>query len=176
LGLRTHWQGETLIYMLFGLVDNEPSMLCGREIWGIPKKLGKISLEWHGEALYGRAERPVGSPVSELTIQITMPRQIGPEFSRGPAGVFLRRIPSPERDGAPLVQLIKTDEAEGAELEGTESPLVFDAEASLKLSSTSNADPWGLLPVLNVRRAMYIRGGLKVLGFGRILHDFSEQR
>lgn len=174
LGLRVTWQEEILIYILMGIVDSYVSVLVGREVWGIPKKLGTVNLGWSGEILHGYAERPEGVRVLEVTAQLRDQLQTPPGQERGPGGVFLRNIPSPERDGRPVVHLIKNEDPDSCEYPDGPGPLVWMANAHLTLSGSAQ-DPWDVLPILSVRPARYLKGGTTLLNYGKILHDYSNE-
>jgi acetoacetate decarboxylase len=172
VGLRAAWKGEPLTFMIFCLLDNDIAMIAGREIWGIPKKLAEVTIEWHREIFVGKVERPAGVPICTVTAQLGDAVPEGNAI-RPTAGACLRQIPSPEENGAPLVELIKMPVSQYHVTQGSTSPATWQAEAQLQFFSNSKQDPWGVLPVLGVRGARYTRGGGRHLGYGEVLHRYS---
>jgi hypothetical protein len=173
LGLRVTHGEDTLIFVMMGIVDSFVSAAVGREVWGIPKKMGKVEMEWSGQYLRCWAESPIGAKVCEATTQLLEHLPPTPTGGRGPGGVFLRHIPSPERNGRPLVQLIQGDDMEEAIDVGAEAPQSWNAATHLTVAKGSTQDPWDILPVLNVRPARYIKGGTTLLTYGKILREYS---
>lgn len=84
LFLRCRYRGEVGNYCLAMPIDSEESRLYnGRDIFGFPKKIAKISLDREGDEAHGRVERH-GIAFCEVTVRLQgklpqMPPQ-GPNF------------------------------------------------------------------------------------------------
>jgi acetoacetate decarboxylase len=48
---------EVGVYFAYDYVDTDVAHAAGREIWGYPRKLADISLDWKGDTLTGTAKR-----------------------------------------------------------------------------------------------------------------------
>jgi acetoacetate decarboxylase len=48
---------EVGVYFAYNYVDTDVSQVAGREIWGYPRKLAKISLKWKNDTITGKVVR-----------------------------------------------------------------------------------------------------------------------
>ena len=48
---------EVGVYFVYDFVDTDIAQAAGREIWGYPRKIANISLDWKGDTLTGTAVR-----------------------------------------------------------------------------------------------------------------------
>ena len=60
LGIHCTWQGEEQFYIPHIVVNNDVPLAAGREIWGFPKKMARITLEKEADLIWGNVERPLG--------------------------------------------------------------------------------------------------------------------
>jgi acetoacetate decarboxylase len=169
--ISAYLDGEPVQYVVNNLLTSDAAVAVGREIWGVPKKMGYVTLEKNEQAIIGTVERPRGT---RLATGYLRPERI---MSREEAAPFpvplltLRVIPHPEGD-PPQIELIEhfspetnnarvTDEWYENQFTGTGN-VTFDAQSSL--------DPWHLLPVRRMLRAMHSSGPWSFeLPYGRIL-------
>lgn len=172
VGVRVTWQDEPMTFMFFCVLDNDIAMLAGREIWGIPKKLGVVTIDWHREIYRAQVDRPEGARLCNFTAQLTTPVS-NEQQPRAPSGVCLRVIPAPEEGGDPIVDLIKLGSDQYHFTTGTANTVSWNCEGHLELLTGSKQDPWGAIPVLNVSGARYVKGGGRHLGYGKLLHRYS---
>lgn len=57
IGINARHRGREGIYYLTAIEEDEVNVVTGRELWGMPKKIGDVDFFSDGEALYGIAER-----------------------------------------------------------------------------------------------------------------------
>lgn len=97
----TH-EGRDLTYAPYLLLDGDAPMAGGREIWGIPKKLGDVTLDTGGAVVTAGAARG-GRTLVEATLE---PRESADRrrFEQ-PVGhnVYRKTIPAAETGAAPVV-------------------------------------------------------------------------
>src|SRR5580692_945934 len=60
LSILVEHRGKPHTYIQHIVVDTEPPMLAGREIWGFPKKLATIEFKAERDMIFGTMERPRG--------------------------------------------------------------------------------------------------------------------
>jgi acetoacetate decarboxylase len=140
---------ETLGSLCFGIVvDDDVALILGREIFGFPKKMARISLEEAGDNITGRAER-------RGTEFLTIDAKLGPEAD----------IPSMPQAGPTF--LVKAFPA--AELNGLEwPPKVVSTGIGSSVTSfrpalscdvsirESELDRWAAFPVKDVLFGGYV--------------------
>ncbi|MFX0107332.1 MAG: acetoacetate decarboxylase family protein [Candidatus Hodarchaeota archaeon] len=85
---------EVGVYFAHVFTDTDVSIAAGREIWGYPRKLAEISLEWKGDTLVGKTVRN-GNQI--LTAKCTFDEE-GEWIDSGP-NINVKRIPSVSGDG-----------------------------------------------------------------------------
>jgi acetoacetate decarboxylase len=133
-------------YALQAVVDN-PAALSGlREVWGVPAKLGQVSLTADANAVSARVSCD-GNVVVEVALAEAEP--IDADSLRLDPVLNLRITPSLQK-GKPheSVQLVQID-PEYAIREPVRG------RGSVRYPESSDADPWHMLPVLNVISAVF---------------------
>lgn len=102
LGIHCTWQGEEQFYIPHIVVNNDVPLAAGREIWGFPKKMARITLEKEADLIWGNVERPRGNIICTAGVRPEKPAELEvPEMESWSA--CLRIIPSAEKDAAPSV-------------------------------------------------------------------------
>jgi len=146
------------------LVDNDQAMAAGREIWGYPKKLAKISLERHGQGMVGIVERPAGHRICEIVVQPqgpVEPQPLPPVYS-------LRVLPSPNPSGDDL-----PDRAQLVEVRVSQTIHVqWGGPASLDFGPISDVDRWSALPVKKLLNGTWVKYDLS-LPLGKVIRDYT---
>ena len=166
VGVQARWRDRDVVYMLFGLKSDFAGTAAGREIWGMPLKVGDVRLRWRGDQLVATARRAPEAVLCRLTAELlaAVPAA-GPP--RAIPAVFLKRIPPAEAAGAPADALVLVGTSPGTEGEPPRG--VWEARVHLELRTGGPSDPWGLLPVGATRGARYLRGGTIELGYGEVV-------
>lgn len=140
-------------YYLFEYEDDDAAVATGRELWGYPKKLGKMTLEKSGNMVRGTAERK-GEKLIEIECSISGDNEKEiPKLKVFPH-LNIHTIPKPDGPGIFSQRIIARDNSADCNLISEET-----GEAKVKLSS-GKTDPLGeFSPV-------------KVLGGGYSVTDF----
>ncbi len=160
LRLYARYDGKPLTYVQQIFVDTEPPMLAGREVWGFPKKLAKISFTRDRDMILGALERPAG--VRLATVLMRPEKPLAHVGSNGPT-TGLRIIPSADPSSArpALAELIAAD-SEHKVREAWEGP------ASISFPDRSAFDPVDRFPVRRILKAVYMEYDIMLPG-GRVL-------
>lgn len=166
------WEGRRVMYCPYLIVTDDVALIAGREIWGAPKLLGAVAWDFSNAVLTCSVERPVG--VNRIATAMIRPRDLVEQGGTGgPPLVFLKLIPSPERDARPEVcELVEVaiDSTMHRTTDGR--PQLFSGPARVHFDPVSVADPWASLPVLRMIRGTYGTFD-SVLGPGRVLHRYD---
>lgn len=165
LALGCTWQSQLKNYIAHIVVNTDPPMAAGREIWGFPKKFARITLQMEGDLIWGTMERPSGQLICTGVIRPEVPVNLGEASQVAGTSLSLRVIPSPE-EGAPpsLMELIETSST-STTLEAWQGP------GFVQYHSTSNLDPWHKIVVKKMLNATYRRYDM-VLGYGKIIKRY----
>jgi acetoacetate decarboxylase len=91
---------EVGVYFAMNYVDTDVAMAGGREIWGYPRKLAKISLNWRKDTITGKVVR------DKTTIYKATCKMVdeGAWIDSGP-NINAKVIPSPSGEGYDLAVL-----------------------------------------------------------------------
>jgi acetoacetate decarboxylase len=107
LGIATEYEGETVTYAPYYVLDGDAAVAAGREVWGIPKKHGTVNLDTDGDVATGRVERG-GTELAVATVATNEPADRHP-FSRSTfRNVHWKRIPSASKNEPPAVNRLVT--------------------------------------------------------------------
>jgi len=149
--VKVRYNGDTFDYFLSLILDNDSPILCGREQFGFPKKLGNVALELktRSTVVHGYVERPAGQKIVEFGFQ---PEQkLKGTFERTIPGLNLRVIPSVLSDQPPSVkELVPVD----ISIEASE---VWQGSGSLCFPEPSRFDPMHEVKVLRYGMATLLR-------------------
>jgi acetoacetate decarboxylase len=160
LRLYARHEGKPLTYVAQIFVDTEPPMLAGREVWGYPKKLGRIGFDHDKDMVVGWLERPQGV---RLATAIMRPEQpAGPLASTGPT-TGLRIIPSaqPGENRPTLAELVAAD---------TQHTIrqAWEGPGSISFPDYSALDPVNRFPFKRIIKAVYMKYDI-LLPAGRVI-------
>jgi acetoacetate decarboxylase len=160
LRLYAQHEGKPLTYLQQVLVDTEPPMLAGRELWGFPKKLAMISFGRERDMIFGAVERPVGFRLASVIVRPEQPMK-----AMAPSGPTcgLRIIPAVEggaaRPACAEIIAAQTEHTIIAAWEGT---------GSIDFAQHSALDPLDRFPVRRILKATYMEYDI-LLPAGRVI-------
>jgi acetoacetate decarboxylase len=144
LYLSAMYEGRPCRYCAMFMVTNDQALAFGREVQGVPKKLGHVVFERTAQGVYGYAERPAGHRL--LSLGLGLERAIEPQPAPSIPAVALRTIGQP--DGSLAADLIET-----------RSTWVLTSQwlgtGSIAFPEHSDVDNWEMLPVVGIRSAAY---------------------
>ena len=161
-GLATY-KRRAVNYSVYLVLDNDIAICGGREIWGFPKKLGKLTLSERDGVVTGTVERG-GLRLVEAAVQLA--QFASPDELAGSHEYVSRKlIPSVSLTAPPDVcQLTSTT------LSNVEVREVHKGPATLRFGM-SPADRFHEIPVREVVGGYYYRTDF-TLGDGEVLHDY----
>ncbi len=163
VGACAKYRGRPVNHSLYLILDNDIAIAAGREIWGFPKKLGRVALAERDGVVTGEVERG-GLPL----IRVAM--ELGPLVSPNELGgsaeyTNLKLVPSIREGGAPeVMQLTSTT------LTNITIKQVYKGRATLQFLP-SPADRFSDIPVREVLGGHYYNADF-TLGHGEVLHDY----
>lgn len=168
------WEGRRVQYCPYLIVTEDIGLIAGREVWGAPKLLGAVGWDHSSAVITCHVERPAGFRIATGTLRPRDPVETPP--AGGPPLVFLKMIPSPERDAAPEVcELVEVAIDSTVHVGADGRPHLFTGPAEFAFAHRSVADPWAALPVLRTIGGTYGRFD-STLGPGRVLHRYDDAR
>ncbi|KAJ5806853.1 hypothetical protein N7474_010445 [Penicillium riverlandense] len=149
--VKVKYNGDTFDYFLSLILDNDSPILCGREQFGFPKKLGNVelALKTGSTVVHGYVERPAGQKVVEVGFQ---PEQkVKGTIESAIQGLNLRVIPSVVSGQSPCVkELVPVD----ISMEASE---VWQGSGSVCFPEPSKFDPMHEVKVLRYGMATLLR-------------------
>jgi len=165
LSLGCTWQGEPRSYIAHIVVNTDPPMAAGREIWGFPKKFAEITLQIEGDLIWGTMDRPAGNRICTGVIRPEVPVNLEEAKQIAVPALSLRVIPSPE-EGAPpsLMELVEVP-PNNTTLEAWQGP------GFVEFNSKSTIDPWYKIGVKKMLSATYQRSD-NILDYGKIIKRY----
>jgi acetoacetate decarboxylase len=149
LGINVLYGDQAFHYMSHLMLDSSVPILAGREVYGIPKKMGIIEFSNFEDVMAGYVERPKGIRICSGVLRPEQPLDPPPDGTPMNACV-LRVIPSPEKGkDHSLVELIQVDMI-------LSSGEMWSGPGSCQLPGISVLDPWHSIPVKNMISATYM--------------------
>lgn len=148
IGILARWQDQPVRYVPFFLVDAEVPFAAGREIWGIPKKYGRISLTRETDIIVGSAERPAG--VRLATAMVAPETPLDPSGLGTTPAVYLKVIPAAGPVDRPEIAELVLSRTEYRVREA------WRGQGSVELPAASTFDPWHRLPVRAIKDAFWL--------------------
>lgn len=156
IALHGSCEGTPIRFVPYMLVDADAAMAVGREVWGIPKKLGKVTITHEHEIAMCQVERPTGNLLATALVapeQPVRPEELPP--SGGPFA-YLKVIPDSEGGPQPAVAEITASRTVFTPIE------IWRGRGSLHLTGSSLLDPWHRVPVCTVRAAFSLRADVEL--------------
>jgi acetoacetate decarboxylase len=160
---RASFQRRPVNFTLYLLLDNDIAIGGGREIWGWPKKYGRIELSEQDAVVCATAERG-GVPLVRASMHLS--ELVPADQLAGPSEwVTLKIIPSVADDAPPdVMQLTLTP------LTNFVVRNVFRGDGTLEFFP-SPADRFHTIPVREVLDAYYYNSDFTLPG-GEVIHDY----
>ncbi len=150
-------------YSLYLILDNDVAIGAGREIWGFPKKLGRLSMTLRDDVVSATVERG-GRNLIDVAMQLSAFAVPG-ELSGTAEWVTRKRVPSVSANAPPEV-----DQLTSTKLTNTALREVHKGPASLKFGE-SPSDRIAEIPVKKVVGGFYYRTDF-TLDDGEVLHNY----
>lgn len=167
LGALATYQGRTVNYCVYLVLDCDIAIAAGREIWGFPKKYGRVDLVERDGVLVGTVERG-GMTLVRAAVQIS-DRGRAEDLATSLEYVNLKLIPSVKRNALPDVKQLTSTTAQNMVIKN-----VFKGRASLEFG-VSPADRLSEVPVLEVLGGFYYQFDA-TLPDGEVLHDYLKHK
>jgi acetoacetate decarboxylase len=159
------FEGKPGRYCVYLLLDHDSPIAAGREIWGYPKKLGRIKMEEKDGVIICTVER---AGITLVRAAMELNQLVKPEAVSAP--IFnLKLIPSVKKDAPPdVMQLTSTT------LENRKVYRVYTGKATLEFG-TSPADPFHKIPIKEVMGGSYTNQDF-TLTYGEVIHDYLKAK
>ena len=155
--VKVKYNGDTFDYFLSLILDNDSPILCGREQFGFPKKLGNVTvnLKKRSPVVHGYVERPAGQKIVEVGFRPEQKAKGTVETTI--QGLNLRVIPSVVSGHSPSVkELVPVD----ISMEASE---VWQGSGSVCFPEPSRFDPMHEIKVLRYGTATLLRNASLVI-------------
>lgn len=150
-------------YSIYLVLDNDVAICGGREIWGFPKKLGRLTMDLKDDVASGTVER---GGLRLIDISMRMSEFSSPEELGGTSEwVAHKIIPSVSMQAGPEV-----DQLTSTTLTNVVIREVYKGRGSLKFGG-SPSDPFDEIPIKKLLGGYYFRSDL-TLPDGIVLHDY----
>ena len=157
-------------------LDCEPPIAGGREIWGLPQKLGKPTLAIAQDTLTGKLEY-AGSPVAIATMTYKHHNLMDSKDSAGDVAALTERLATtrvnlkliPHVDGSLAIAQLVAYQMTNITLKGA-----WAGPARLHLIPHVNA-PVADLPVRKMLGGWHAIADI-TLPYGRVIHDYLKAR
>lgn len=161
----THaWFRDRLVnYSIYLILDNDVATGAGREIWGFPKKLGRLTLDLRDDVVRTTVERG-GIVLVDAAVQIARP--MSPDEIKAPAEWVTRKILPGVSADAPAI----ADQLVATTLTDVTIRDIHAGPATLTWGA-SPADRLSVIPVVRVLGGFSYRTGF-VLGDGAVVHNY----
>ncbi len=166
LAAHAKFKGRAVNFPLSLVLDNDIAICGGREIWGFPKKYGRVTLQDRDGVMVGTAERG-GLPLVRGAMEIG-PLCQAEEMGGSVEYIQLKMVPS-VKNGAPpeVMQLASTT------LQNVNVKQVYKGAATLEFFP-SPVDRFCDIPIKSVLGGFLYTADL-TLGDGEVVHNYLEQ-
>lgn len=169
-GVPVELDGRPLQYSPYLLLDGDAPMAGGREVWGIPKKLGEVQLDAEGALVTARAARG-GAPLLEATLDPREPTDDHPLSRDRFESVYRKTIPAATEGAAPVVDRLVL-----AETRDVTAERALVGPGTLELTSSA-ADPLAAFAPAGDPTAYLVEGGWTLdRTEDAVVHRFEESR
>ncbi|MBW2444379.1 MAG: acetoacetate decarboxylase family protein [Deltaproteobacteria bacterium] len=150
-------------FSLYLVLDSDVAIGAGREIWGFPKKLGRLTLDMKDDVVRTTVERG-GCTIIEAAVHLA---ELGSEEDLGgtPEWVAHRFIPNVSLSAPPDI-----DQLTSTTLTNVVTHDVYTGGATLAFGS-SPADRLEVIPIHEITGGSYINYRF-TLGDGKVIHDY----
>lgn len=157
------FQRRPVNYSIYLLLDNDVAIGGGREIWGFPKKFGRLTLGTTDDVAHGTVER---GGMTLINAAVHLERFGTPEDVAGTPEWITRKVVPSVSNGAPpeVDQLTSTTLTDAAVRE------VYLGAATLNFGD-SPADRLATIPIKKTLGGFYYRTDF-TLGDGEVAHNY----
>jgi acetoacetate decarboxylase len=171
IGLAARYMGQNAQYNVVNWVDQEDALIRGREVYGVPKKLGKVTMTKFspidkigpGTQIKGMVERHSDRI---FTASMKVKRQIEPsQVPKWGDFYHLRVIPSPDPDIPDIKQIVKLL------VQNVQVSDAWEGEGTLTLHDSPNEELLPLTPV-EVLGAYYFNLSWTLPTHGKVVHSY----
>ena len=163
--LNTHatFEGRLVNFSVYLVLDSDVAIGAGREIWGFPKKLGRLTLDMKDDVVSTTVERG-GCTIIEAAVHLA---EFGSEEDLGgtPEWIAHRFIPNVSNSAPPDI-----DQLTSTTLTNVVTHDVYKGAATLAFGS-SPADRLEVIPINEVTGGFYFEYQF-TLGDGEVVHDY----
>jgi len=157
------FQGRLVNFSIYLILDSDVAIAAGREIWGFPKKLGRLTLDMKDDVVSTTVERG-GRTVIDAAVHLA---ELGTEEDLGgtPEYITRRLIPSVSLSAPPDI-----DQLTSTTLTNIVTHDVYKGAATLAFGS-SPADRLEVIPIKEVTGGFYLENQF-TLNDGEVVHDY----
>jgi acetoacetate decarboxylase len=165
-------------FLLLAYTDNDSPLVAGRELWGTPKKLARMTRSWanldsgFSEHLVATLERPQAMRL--MTIGLVCDRVILPPAKPSLPTLLLKLVPRADGSGPEIAQLIRLHGSVDFVKAADGSALLFEGRPSLSFDAMSTVDPLYRLRPLRLTGGTFARVDF-AHGPGEVIHDYLRE-
>ena len=150
-------------YSIYLILDNDVAICGGREIWGFPKKLGRLNMSLKDDVASATVER---GGIKLIDIAMRMSEFGTPEDVAGPAEWIAHKVIPSVTTGAPH----EVDQLTSTTLTNVAIREVHKGRGSLQFG-TSPSDPFHEIPINKILGGFYFRNDV-TLPDGKVAHNY----
>jgi acetoacetate decarboxylase len=172
------FRGERYRFLLLAYTDNDSPLAAGRELWGTPKKLARMTRSWSNldggfsEHLVATLERPQAMRL--MTVGLVCDRAMAPADKPALATLLLKLVPRADGSGPEIAQLIRLHGRVEFVKAADGSALLFEGRPSLSFDAMSTVDPLYRLRPLRLTGGSFARVDFQH-GPGEVIHDYLRE-
>ena len=169
------FDGERYRFLLLAYTDNDSPLAAGRELWGTPKKLARMTRSWanldggFAEHLVATLERPQAMRLMAvgLVCDRPLPLPVKPPLPT----LLLKLVPRADGSAPQIAQLVRLHGAADFVKSANGSPFLFEGRPSLSFDAMSTVDPLYRLRPLRLTGGTFARIDF-AHGPGEVIHDY----
>jgi acetoacetate decarboxylase len=165
-------------FLLLAYTDNDSPLVAGREIWGTPKKLARMTRSWanldsgYCEHMVGTLDRPQAMRL--MTIGLVCDQQLEPPATKPLPTLLLKLVPTADGSAPALAQLVALQGHAQYVKSADGSAMLFQGRPSLSFDAMSSVDPLYLLRPLRLTGGLYMKVDFEH-GPATVVHDYLAE-
>lgn len=169
------FRGERYRFLLLAYTDNDSPLVAGREIWGTPKKLGRMTRSWanldgaSSEHRVGTLDRPKAMRL--MTVGLVCDRVIEPPIAKPLPTLLPKLVPRADGSGPEIAQLVVLHGSAHFVKSADGPAMLFEGRPSLSLDAMSTVDPLYRLRPLRLTSGTFAKVDFEH-GPGTVIHDY----
>ncbi|MEM7542142.1 MAG: acetoacetate decarboxylase family protein [Pseudomonadota bacterium] len=152
-------------FSIYLILDNDVAIGAGREIWGFPKKFGRLTLDIKDDVVSSQVERG-GRTIIDAAMHLQR-LSSAEELGGTPEWIARRYIPNVSNEAPPDI-----DQLTSTTLTDIEIFDVYAGRGTINFGD-SPADRLCEIPVKSVSRGFYVESQF-TLGDGEVVHDYLK--